>query len=233
MRQPLSPRKTAIQPRAKATIAVIVEAAAQVLENDGFRGYTTNAIAARAGVSIGSLYQYFPNKDAITLALIAREGRLLVTEVRNATAFEDWRDALQEMVAAAVRHQLGRRLLACSLDVEEKRLPPDSGASRRLEAMSDAVRAVLVRGGVSGDQTLDEMVADLIGMTRGITDMAGRTGEEDGGSLCIRAKCAVFGYLAWRGISLGPDYAGGSAPLPKSVGACGDASGANCHLEDG
>jgi AcrR family transcriptional regulator len=40
------------------------------LESDGLRGFNTNAIAAKAGVSIGSLYQYFPNKDSIVLALI-------------------------------------------------------------------------------------------------------------------------------------------------------------------
>ncbi|MBR8500820.1 TetR/AcrR family transcriptional regulator, partial [Burkholderia cenocepacia] len=59
-RIPLSPRKAPRQRRSVATVDAIVEAAARILERDGFDGYTTNAVAALAGVSIGSLYQYFP-----------------------------------------------------------------------------------------------------------------------------------------------------------------------------
>ena len=60
----LKPRKTPSQQRAAGTVAAIIEAAAQVLETEGFEGFNTNAIARLAGVSIGSLYQYFPGKDA-------------------------------------------------------------------------------------------------------------------------------------------------------------------------
>ena len=73
-----SPRKRPLQQRAIATVEAIVEASAHILEKDGFEHYSTNAIAERAGVSIGSLYQYFPSKDAITRALIAREMRSLI-----------------------------------------------------------------------------------------------------------------------------------------------------------
>lgn len=66
----VTPRKAPGQPRSAHTVAAILEGAAQVLEERGLAGYTTNAIAARAGVSIGSLYQYFPTKDAVTVALI-------------------------------------------------------------------------------------------------------------------------------------------------------------------
>ena len=51
----------------------IIEAAAQVLERRGYQGATTNRIAERAGVSVGTLYQYFNNKDEIFNALIERE----------------------------------------------------------------------------------------------------------------------------------------------------------------
>jgi len=53
-------------------VQAILEAAAQVFERHGYAGGTTNRIAKRAGVSIGSLYQYFPNKDAILVALVHR-----------------------------------------------------------------------------------------------------------------------------------------------------------------
>jgi AcrR family transcriptional regulator len=66
-------RRNPQQARARGTIEAIVEAAAQILERDGPDALTTNRIAERAGVSIGSLYQYFADKDAIVLAVARRE----------------------------------------------------------------------------------------------------------------------------------------------------------------
>jgi AcrR family transcriptional regulator len=63
-------RKLPKQERAALTRQVILTAAAQVFAEHGYRSGTTNRIAERAGVSIGSLYQYFPNKDAILRALM-------------------------------------------------------------------------------------------------------------------------------------------------------------------
>ena len=64
-------RKTPVQRRSRATVAVILEAAAHVLEERGHAGFTTNHVAQRAGVSIGSLYQYFSDKDALLTALVS------------------------------------------------------------------------------------------------------------------------------------------------------------------
>jgi AcrR family transcriptional regulator len=86
----LKPRKQPRQARSRLTLAAILTAAAQVFERRGYAGGTTDAIAERAGVSVGSLYQYFPNKDAILVALMERhveEGTALlsglVREVRG------------------------------------------------------------------------------------------------------------------------------------------------------
>jgi AcrR family transcriptional regulator len=67
-----NPRRKPRQDRSRDTFEAIVEAAAQVFERHGYAAGTTNRIAERAGVSIGSLYQYFPNKDAIVLELARR-----------------------------------------------------------------------------------------------------------------------------------------------------------------
>jgi len=66
----LTPRKKPTQQRSRQTVDAILEAAAQVLVEKGYAASTTNRIASRAGVSIGSLYQYFPNKDSIVMALL-------------------------------------------------------------------------------------------------------------------------------------------------------------------
>jgi AcrR family transcriptional regulator len=68
-----SVRKTPRQPRARASVDFVLQAAAQVLEATGEAGFNTNAVAARAGVSIGTLYRYFPDKAAILRALAMRE----------------------------------------------------------------------------------------------------------------------------------------------------------------
>ena len=75
---PLSPRKRPRQQRSIATVVAIVEAAARVFAERGYAGGSTNRIAQTAGVSIGSLYEYFPNKGSILVAVAERHlGRMI------------------------------------------------------------------------------------------------------------------------------------------------------------
>jgi AcrR family transcriptional regulator len=64
------PRKRPVQARSQRTVDVVLKAAAQVFARRGYAGATTNHIAERAGVSVGSLYEYFPSKDALLVALL-------------------------------------------------------------------------------------------------------------------------------------------------------------------
>jgi AcrR family transcriptional regulator len=66
-------RKIPRQPRAQASVDFVLDAAAQVLETTGEAGFNTNAVAERAGVSIGTVYRYFPDKTSILRALAQRE----------------------------------------------------------------------------------------------------------------------------------------------------------------
>ena len=70
---PESKRRIPRQARAAETVSLILEATAQILEAGGLEAFTTNAVAERAGVSIGTLYQYFSDKRAILLALAEQE----------------------------------------------------------------------------------------------------------------------------------------------------------------
>jgi AcrR family transcriptional regulator len=65
----LKPRKIPAQERSRSTVMAIYQAATQIFSKEGYEGTTTDLIAERAGVSIGTLYQYFPSKDAILLGL--------------------------------------------------------------------------------------------------------------------------------------------------------------------
>jgi AcrR family transcriptional regulator len=84
-RQPLvNKRRIPHQARAAETVAAILEGAAQVLEAGGLPAFTTNAVAERAGVSIGTLYQYFTDKNALLRTLAEREMTAAMTAVAKA-----------------------------------------------------------------------------------------------------------------------------------------------------
>ncbi|PLQ00799.1 TetR/AcrR family transcriptional regulator [Cupriavidus pauculus] len=190
---PLRPRKTPRQARAGETVAAIVEAAAQVLEAGGVEGFNTNAVADRAGVSIGSLYQYFPGKDALTVALIQRETQRFRDDMAFALTRRGGRAALEYLLGACVRQQLQRPMLAKLLDIEEARPAlRDEVDSAELQALFTTIV-----GRVVPDPAQVEMVAgDLFAMIRGMVDAAGERGERDIESLEHRLRAAIFGYLA-------------------------------------
>lgn len=72
LESPVSPRKSPRQERSRLTVERILDAAARIFHEQGYAGATTNDIADEAEVSVGSLYQYFPNKDALLVALTKR-----------------------------------------------------------------------------------------------------------------------------------------------------------------
>ena len=78
-------RKAPRQARSRATIEIILEGAARILGERGWAATTTNAVAATAGVSIGSLYQYFPNKLALVEAVRRRHFDEVLAVLRAAT----------------------------------------------------------------------------------------------------------------------------------------------------
>ena len=191
----LNPRKQATQARAAETVAVILEGAAHILEERGLEGYTTNAIAERAGVSIGSLYQYFPNKDAVTIALIGRESAGLLADIEAAARLSDWQAALRAMVEAGVAHQLRRPRLARLLDIEESRLPDPSRDRSIAEIIFPALVSVLEEAPLDPADDPAVIAFDIMAITRGMTDMAGARGETEPAALSRRVLRAVSGYL--------------------------------------
>jgi AcrR family transcriptional regulator len=190
----LTPRKLPRQRRAQATVDAILEASARILERDGLAGFTTNAVAERAGVSIGSLYQYFPSKHALTVALIARERGALRQEVVRAAGAPSGHSAIRGMIAAAVRHQLHRPALARVLDFAESRLPADDDGRQMSTAVRELVAEVLARPDLASSRPASA-VSDVLAMVRGILDAAGERGETDAADLEGRVGRAVFGYL--------------------------------------
>ena len=97
----LEPRKSPVQARSAASVDAILEATIQVLLSIGKEQLTTTKVAARAGVSVGTLYQYFPNKSSLLQAALRRH----LTEVGDAVervCKEQKGRTLRQMVTALI-----------------------------------------------------------------------------------------------------------------------------------
>jgi len=147
----LRPRKRPSQARSRETVRAILEGAARVFATHGYAAGTTNRIAEAAGVSIGSLYEYFPNKDALLLALMEAhiaEGEAILTRagaevVRSGVPLDV---AIRRFVDAMIEfHARDRRLHRVLF--EEAPQPP--GVRRRLAEVEDRIAhlvAAFLRG---------------------------------------------------------------------------------------
>jgi AcrR family transcriptional regulator len=114
-RKPLTrPRKYATQDRSRATVDALIEATARILVREGFDKASTNRIAEKAGVSVGSLYQYFPGKEALVAAVMQRHDQELMEVVRGAlagVAALPMEQAVRTLVAAAIKaHRVDPKL---------------------------------------------------------------------------------------------------------------------------
>lgn len=95
----LKPRKIPLQSRSRVTVDAIFEATIQVLLSQGMAGLTTTGVAERAGVSVGTMYQYFPNKQALVYALNERFLTMLAERVERTCARMQGRPAAESAEA--------------------------------------------------------------------------------------------------------------------------------------
>lgn len=136
---PLQPRKTPRQARSAVTVEAIFKATIQVLLADGATRLTTTRVAERAGVSVGTLYQYFPHKQALLYALVrqhleafAQEFEAACLQLRQQPMAALTQGLVQAFLAIKVREPEETRALykiASELDTEELRI----GTARRLQ----------------------------------------------------------------------------------------------------
>lgn len=121
----IRPRKRPTQERAQQTVDAILAAAARILVRDG-AGFTTNQVAELAGTSVGSLYQYFPNKDSIVAALLQRQAEAeaafvlqRMTELRPASL----REAITGVIQAVFAFRAQAPQLQAALLEQMQRIP--------------------------------------------------------------------------------------------------------------
>jgi AcrR family transcriptional regulator len=144
------PRKLPQQDRSRMTVEAILEATTHILTEEGYDKANTNRIAERAGISIGSLYQYFPNKESLMAALMEQHSNEIaeLVESRLKNLFDaPLENAIPELVKAVIAaHAINPRLH----QVLNEEIP----RSERLQQMQNAderiaelLRAYLTRWG--------------------------------------------------------------------------------------
>lgn len=122
----ISPKKLPRQRRAITTVDALVEAATYILAREGLGGFTANKVAEKAGVNIASLYQYFPNKEALLFHIVKQTWQRQLDRLSPILArpgsdhAEKLRDFLREFfMIEAAEVDLRRALRAASVDLRE------------------------------------------------------------------------------------------------------------------
>ncbi|WP_375599713.1 TetR/AcrR family transcriptional regulator [Devosia sp. Naph2] len=148
----LTPRKWPRQARSVATLDAIFEATIQVLLVEGMQGLTTTRVAERAGVSVGTMYQYFPHKQSLIYALNERYLEVLADKV-EATCRAQTARPVAEMLAALIetywrakteRAEVTRALYRSVVEMDNEALVEsfarrvDAATSAMLESAADA-----------------------------------------------------------------------------------------------
>jgi AcrR family transcriptional regulator len=135
------PRKTAVQARSLATVDALLRATARILVKEGYDRASTNKIAALAGVSVGSLYQYFPSKEALVAALMRQHVEELAQLLRSS-----FPRLIGLPLGQAVRHVVRLMIEAHAVDPKLHRVlaeqVPRMGELARVEAITEEIMAM-------------------------------------------------------------------------------------------
>lgn len=148
-----------MQARARRTVDLILEAATQILAHEGEEELTTNRIAERAGFSIGTLYQYFPNRESVLDALIERERdssdrriRAALAEIKPGGIAETVRQIVRILINSFARHGRVRKRFAISIT----RLAVTRGSVTKLDLIASAIVEAWRDASARTDRELDK-----------------------------------------------------------------------------
>lgn len=160
----ISSRKQPKQARSAELVAAILQAAVQVLAREGAQRFTTARVAEKAGVSVGSLYQYFPNKAAILFRLQSDEWRQTTSLLRD--ILEDIRkpplDRLRDLVHAFLRSECEEAAVRVALD-DAAPLYRDAPEAQTARASGDrTIQLFLQEALPNAAQATRELAGDLV-----------------------------------------------------------------------
>ena len=175
----LEPRKSPVQARSAASVTAILDATVQVLLQVGKERLTTTRVALRAGVSVGTLYQYFPNKSALLRAALARhlDDITAATErVCEQTKGHTLEQMATALVTAYLKHKMkdGKTsvaLYSVSSDVDGAKIAREKGlrSNRAIVAMLKTARETLA---TQPQVVASVLQATMAGVSRSLLESA-------------------------------------------------------------
>ena len=167
-------RKQPVQSRSRATCAAILEATIQVLATQGIERLTTTRVADRAGVSVGTLYQYYPNKAALTEAVRAEYFGLTSQAVLRSFAASEGA-AVSERLAQAIDAVIEVKRSHSALSLALAKIPADEAgadfSSQVVRHFADAL-VPIVAGGAPPPETLLKELQGLVAAIEGALSFA-------------------------------------------------------------
>ncbi len=140
---PLQPRKSPVQARSAASVNAILEATLQVLLAVGKERLTTTRVAARAGVSVGTLYQYFPNKSALLQAALKRH-MTEVAEAVEAACHHTRGQPLQQIATALITAFFAAKMRSADTSVALCAVSSDVDGATVVKQVNTRVHAAVV-----------------------------------------------------------------------------------------
>ncbi len=149
-RSEIMQRRMPVQERAERTLDKIFQATAQIMESDDEAALSTNKIAAAAGVSIGTLYQYFPTKEAVVAAMVARDRALVMQRLKDVMAkteqpIADPAGLLTEFIQVLVQSLASNQKLQQPVIRMGWKMDRQEEITHAIREMSDAIGAALAR----------------------------------------------------------------------------------------
>lgn len=162
-----SARKIPIQSRSRVAVSSILEAAARILEAGDLAYFNTNAIAESAGVSVGTLYQYFPDKSAVLTGLIESEIDRSLQAMEKSASSADIGSKVEYALAAMVMSLQSRAALSQVLLVNEPLLFMDGDRTPFEERMLERF-SVFVREDTGCGRCDKAITLQLVGMSKGL-----------------------------------------------------------------
>ncbi|QEL19181.1 TetR family transcriptional regulator [Limnoglobus roseus] len=165
----LSQRKQPQQTRSTELVSIILEAAIQVLEKEGAERFTTARVAEKAGVSVGSLYQYFPNKAAILFRLQSDEWRQTLGLMQG--ILEDGKkpplERLRTLVHAFVKSECDEAAMRVALN-DAAPLYRDAPEAQETKVEGKRIIRAFLRDALpTATEVTREMAGELIKITLG------------------------------------------------------------------
>jgi AcrR family transcriptional regulator len=181
------PRKTPVQARATVTVEAISEATVQVLLSLGTERLTTTRVASRAGVSVGTLYQYFPNKRSLLFAVLEDHLGKVTKEVEDACEHARHKP-LAEMIKEVVEVFVDAKIARADISVALYQIAPDVGGLALVKRVTQRMRKAIVRMLESAPDTKTSPDEFAVQMMLAAMSGAMRSVLETGGSPAMMRK---------------------------------------------